>query len=521
MPLTDLLSYGARPSVNGATKRRVDLSRYGKEIESGLPTEVEHRNKAIERQAFFDWEGDRYEQEFKRDAESSWDYQGRPHRPSGFLRECVEVLCEDLYCPGPARKWSEDSGDSLLQQVYADNLIDSLMQGADTLSTLNELAAIQIDAGAGDYAEKPITYRLWGREQLHVWPDPNNANVAEAVVTIDRYDLRTRYRLWSDAEVWTYTTKRADETAGGRVAFKSMDSDPSSPLYTGPHDYGTLPFSLIHYSLPIRSLEVPAIGRYLLKAEIRIDDRLNRLDESIGKHLNPVPVAEGVPTDWKPVVEPMRFIRMPSSGPMIGATGGFEPGTFAKLYFLEAHIDTAGAWDDLLKYINQALQAARVPLKAVAMDEMGVQSGIALIVEHAPLLKRARQRRGPYTVYEGDLAKRTLVCCGNHYGKSELVVAAHNGRLVLGWPQPSIPIPTPDGLQLLVAEVQAGMKSHLQAIMQWNGISRVEALELVEQMATDDADLAAAHPILAEVNVPKPEPEEPGPGENGKKDSDG
>jgi hypothetical protein len=417
----------------------------------------------------------------------------------------VEILCEDLYCPGPSRKWSEDAGDELLQQDYADNLIDALMQQADTDSTLNECVAIQIDAGEGDYAKKPITYCLWKRQQLAYWPNPNKANEVEAVVTIDRYDLKTRYRLWSDAEVWTYATKRADETAGGRVATKVMDSDPASPWYTGPHEYGCLPFSLIHYSLPIADLNVPSVGRFLHKAGIRIDNRLNELDESIGKHLNPVPVAEGVPIDWKPVVEPMRFIRMPSSGPIIGPSGGYEPGAFAKLYFLEAHIDT-GAWDDLLKYCNQALQAARVPLKAVALEPMGVQSGIALIVEHAPLLKRARQRHGPFGVYECDLAKKTLLCAGNHYGKTELVAAAEAGRLLVTWPQPSIPIPTPDGLQLLVAEVQAGMKSHLQAIAQWNGIGREAALELVEQMAQDDADLAKAHPDLAEINVPKPEP---------------
>src|SRR5580693_6641158 len=311
-------------------KPPIDLAAYGREVERGLPCERTHLDAALERQNFFDFEGSRWESKFKRDAESSFDYQGRPHRPSGFLRECVEILTEHLYCPGPSRKWTEPAGDELLQRVYADNLVDAVLQEADTRATLNGWCAIQVDAGKGDYADKPITYRLWPRERIAAWEDPDDSNKALACCTIDRYDLRTRYRLWSDAEVWTYLTKRADETAGGQVAYLDKKE---------PHDYGCLPFTFIHYRLPICDFEVSCAGEFLHQAEIRIDNRLNFLDESIGKHMNPVPVAEGVPADWKPVVEPMRFIRMPRAGPMIGASGGYEPGEFARLYFLQPQVD--------------------------------------------------------------------------------------------------------------------------------------------------------------------------------------
>ena len=388
-------------------KAPVDLAPYGLEVEAGSPATPRH-GRRLERQNFWDYEGERWESKFKHDAESSFDYQGRPHRPSGFLRQCVETLCEHLYCPGPSRRWSEPAGRKILDRIYADNLVDAVLQEADTLANLNGYAAIQIDAASGDFAERPITYRLWGREQLAVWADPDNATQPRAVCTVDKYDMRTRYRLWSDTEVWTYLTKKATETAGGRVAYLHSKE---------PHDYGCLPFSFVHYCLPIRDFDVSCPGEFLHKAEIRIDNRLNRLDNSIDKHLDPVPVAEGVPQDWKPVREPMRFIRMPRAAPVIGATGGYEPGEFARLYFLQPVVDVAGAWSDLTNYMNQAFRASRVPISATLLQESpGVFSGIALLLTEAPLFKRARKRRGIYQVYEHDLARRTLLCIANHYG---------------------------------------------------------------------------------------------------------
>lgn len=467
----------------------INLAPYGTAIEGGLSNALGDLDAAVERQNFFDYAGEQWSSRFQRDAESAFDYKGRGHRPSGFLRECVDVLCEHLYCPGPSRRWSEPAGDEVLQRVYADNHIDAVMQEADLLSTLNQVTAIQIDAGEGDYALKPITYRLWGREQFVVWTDANDSTKPIAIVTRDKSDEQSRYRLWSDTEVWTYTT--------AKVSLGGMGGRAPVRIAADKHDYGCLPFSFVHYRLPIRSFEVSCVGEFLHQAELRIDNRLNQLDESIAKHLNPIPVAEGVPPEWKPIVEPMRFIRMPLSGPILGPSGGYEKGEYAKLYFLQPMVDSAGAWDDLLKYINQALQAARVPLKAVSLDEMGVMSGIALIIEQAPLLTRARRRRGPAGVYETDLARRTLYCCGNHYGMSAIATAAEKGKLTLGWPQPSVPIPTPDALELATKEVEAGLKSHLMLIQQWYGIPRDQALELIKQINDDTAEVASMFPDLA------------------------
>jgi hypothetical protein len=468
-------------------RKPVDLTPYGLEVERGLQNERPRLNDAVMARAFYDYEGRRYSTLFMRDAETTFDFLGRPYRPSGFVREVVDVLTEHLYCPGPARSWSDAAGQDLLERVYTDNHIDSLMLRCDQLSTLSDVVAIQVDAGEGDFGEKPLELNLWEAGEFHAWTDPNNAREIACVVVIDRYDETTRYRLWSSAEVRTYLTKRGDGTAGGRVADLVSKDD---------HGYGCVPFAFFHYEQPVQAFWTAGISELLVNAEIRLNDRLSRLDEAINKHLNPIPIASGVPAAWQPTVEPMRFIKLRAAGG-IGQSGGYEAPAEPKLSFLQAQIDVAGAWDDLARYVAQVMAALRVPDSSVRMEQSGVASGISLIVEQAPLLTRARRRRIPAAVYEANLAKVVLTCAGNHYGMPRLAASAKAGRLALAWPKPSVPVPTADVLELAVAEVNAGVKSRLQLIQDWYGIQRDQALQLAAQMMQDDADLAAANPALA------------------------
>jgi hypothetical protein len=484
-----------------------NLNAYREEVEAGLPNEIAFLDRALERQAYYDYEGQRYERRFRRDAESSFDFQGRSHRQSGFLRETIGKLCAHLYNPGPSRRWSEPSGDEFLQKVYRDNLINSLMLRADCLSTLNDVVAIQIDAGEGDFERKPLTYRLWAREQFCAWCDGDEPTIPVVVCTKDLFDGQMRYRLWNDEEVWTFLSKKLDPgtgggepTSGGRVARLEKKE---------PHDYGCLPFSFIHYELPIQQFYGVAIGEFLMGAEVTIDNRLMLLDESIQKYLNPIPVAEGVDELWKPNIEPGRWIRMPLANPRLDSGGNYVAGDYAKLYYVQASIEVQAAWEDLRNYIDQALEAAEIPKSSVRMEQMGVASGISLMVEQEPLLKRAENRRAGFTVYETDLAQRSLTCAGNHYGKSELVAAGEKGDLVAAWPQARMAVNTPDKLDLALQEEAAKLKSRLMTIMDWYGVGREEALELAKQIEQDNIDLVAAAPALTAPPDPENEPENP------------
>ena len=93
----------------------VSIDALGELVMGGLECGRDRRDRATRNAAFWDYDGDRYADYFRRDAESSFDYQGRPHRESGFSREVIEVLTEHLYCPGPSRTWSDDAGQEFLE----------------------------------------------------------------------------------------------------------------------------------------------------------------------------------------------------------------------------------------------------------------------------------------------------------------------------------------------------------------------------------------------------------------------
>jgi len=84
------------------------------------------------------------------------------------------------------------------------------------------------------------------------------------VVTIDRYNERTRYKLWFDDEVFTYLTDQysADKTAGARMAMQQRDGEKNT--------YGCVPFAFLHYRAPVRQFWTPGPGTFLRKAELRI-----------------------------------------------------------------------------------------------------------------------------------------------------------------------------------------------------------------------------------------------------------
>src|SRR5208337_4646592 len=200
---------------------------------------------AIENQAFYDLESDRYQP--RREAETEFDFAGRPRRQSGFVQRAVV---------------GDGLADSLLEQVYETNHIDCVMQHAEAQAALNDVCAVQIKCT--NDPDKPVDLQLWGGDEFTVFTDPEDPRQAFAVVTIDRYNQRTRYRLWFEDEVRTYLTDQysADKTAGARVAFETKDAEKNT--------YGCIPFAFLHYRAPVRQFWTPGPGTFLRKAELRI-----------------------------------------------------------------------------------------------------------------------------------------------------------------------------------------------------------------------------------------------------------
>lgn len=456
------------------------IDRFAQEVANGLPNCQKRLNDAMERKSWYDFDNERFLP--KREAESDFDFESRPKRVSGLLRECVDILCDHLYNPGPNRSVKDnDEADEFLQKVYEQNLFNHLMQEADILSSLNQVAAIQIDAGEGLFEERPLDLLLWGAEEFHAWTHPRNPRQVVAVVTLDRYDEYETRRLWNAEECWTFVTEKLmpGQTSAGRVArLESREF----------HGYGRIPFAFTHYELPIRSFYPSCIGELLMKAQKRYDDRLSQLDEAIQKHLAPIPVAEGVGPEWNPIIEPGRFLRL-CPPPFSGIGGDFSATPPPpRLSYLQVTLDIAGIWDDLLRFVNSIMEAARVPLAYARMEQSGTASGIALIVEQAPLITRAKKRRIPYAHYETEIARAILECAGNHYGVPAFLDALPTLTMNLSWPEPSIITPGPERDESDDYQRRNKITSLTMSIQERFGFSREQAQEHLKQVAEDFED---------------------------------
>src|SRR5271157_2046221 len=465
---TDPRLFPALPNVGGSFSSS-DRKWICAEVESGLRNHRPRLASAIENQAFYDLESDRYQP--RREAETEFDFAGRPRRQSGFVQEAVDRLCEHTYNPGPVRTViagpPQDAGaglaDSLLQQVYETNHIDCVMQHAEAQSTLNDVCAVQIKCT--NDPDKPVDLQLWGGDEFTVFTDPEDPRQAFAVVTIDRYNQRTRYRLWFEDEVRTYLTDQysADKTAGARVAYAQKDAEKNT--------YGCIPFAFLHYRAPVRQFWTPGPGTFLRKAELRINDRLSELDELIMKFGRPVGVFKNVGVTFTPEIGPGRFMRLNRGG--TGYTGeGYADGGEPSAEYLQAQLAIESIWVDLEKYIKQVATAVNLPYTALELEYSDAPSGISLIIKSAPLLTRARQRRPIYQLAEMCLARKILTSAGNHYGQAGLVTQAKQLQLLLAWAEPRIPIPGPDRDQSDEWEMQVGIKSRITVCMERYGLTR-------------------------------------------------
>lgn len=460
----------------GGLPPTVDRRMLRAEVEAGLPNEKHRLAEALENRAFYNHDEDRYLP--RHDAESEFDFQGRPRRRSGFLRQVVDILTEHLYCPGPNRLLKHATADAQtwLSAVYEQTHIDERMHAADLLATLNNACAIQVECTGDELS--PVRLHLWSAEEFHVFVDPSVPTEPVAVVTIDRYDGQTRYRLWFPDEVLTFLTSKWTQqlTSGGTTA-RFLGAEPNT--------YGCLPFAFAHFRTPISDFFEAGIGRFVREVQKRVDVRLSDLDETMQKYMYPLGIATGVDVAWNPEIAKGRFLRLPASAYSPGG-GDYSGGAEPRLTYLQAQIDVTGVWEDLNKLMGQALEVCRIPPTAARLETVQIASGIQLIVEQAPLLTRAQARRRLFQRVETQLARVILLASGNFYGRPALLEAANTGKLVFSWPEPTIPIPGPDRDHADQWELQMGITSRIEVIQRRRGLSRDQAIEVLRQIAEDE-----------------------------------
>jgi len=482
-----LFPFPSSPHI-GAT---LDKKAIIEEVEKGLRNERSDLAEASENQEFYDLNAEGFEP--RREAETEFDYAGRPKRTSGFVRQAINRLCQHTYNPGPQRTIADDAAaHDLLQEVYEQVHINAVMNEAEKLSTLNMVAALEIKAtedSGGTLPDKPVDVQIWGREEYAVFLDPRDQRKPYAVCTLDRYDEQTRYRLWFDDEVYTFLTKKAGQT--DRPEIIAYQYGPAEP-----NTYGVLPFGFIHYEAPVRRFWTPSLGTFLRKGEKRINDQLSELAELIKKYLHPIGLFLNVSVEMNPEVGPGRFIRLTPA--MAGYTGdGYAPPGPPDAKYLQAELNIDGVWNDVQNFMGQLAEAIDLPPTALRLDYSDAPSGISIIIRAFPLLTRARQRRPIYQWCECEFAKTLLTCIGNHYSMPALVASAAKLKLMLSWPEPRIPVPGPERDAADQWEMEQGLKSRVNVAEERFGLTEDQALDRIKKVAEQETAVAAVLPNRA------------------------
>lgn len=467
-----------------------DRALIAKEVSEGLPNARLRIACALENQAFYDLDGERYAP--RRESETEFDYDGRGQDETGFTQEVVDVLCEHQYDPGPARSFPDAAeAETLLNQVYEQNHIDALMQRAEVLSTLNDVAAIEVRVT--DDPDRPVDLHVWGSEEFEVFIDPADPRKPLAVVTIDRVNQQTRYRLWFPDVVRTFITQPYSpaRTSGAVFAHEQPPEE---------NTYGCLPFAFVHYRPPVHRFWTPGMGTFLRKLELRANQIASGATEVLLRYGLPIGVATNVPVEWNPELGPARFVRLYQS--MTGYQGdGFGAGGQPSLAYMQAQFAIEERWAHIQALLNQGLQAARAPLSAVRMEQQGFTSGIALIAEQAPLLKRACTRRKMLGIFEADLARTICRVVGGHRDDATLLKASKALKPLLTWPEPAIPIPGPERDANDDWELEHGVVSLPEVVMRRKGFATVD------QAVAHIEEVAKLNKRVEDV-LPKPEPQQ-------------
>jgi len=465
----------------------ISVAKIEKEILSGLPNEAKRRDAACVAADYYALNTEAHAE--KREAEGDGDFLARPKASIPFARRVVRTLSKHLYRPGPVRQIQDEAeATDWLAEVYQDNLANSLWQKADAFSLLCHAVAFQVHATGDDL--RPLKLHLWQAHEFAVYPSVGDP---ECVVTISLEDQIRTYTLWTDEEYRTYRTDQFNGTSGGILPR-------FIPAESGPNPYGVLPFSFVHAELPTAEFWVGGLGCFLVNANKVVDGQLSDLVLAIKRFLAPIGVAENCGVEFDVINKMGAFVTL------VTRLSGLDKVPPARLSYLQANLDIAGAWQHIENSLYTTLDALEIPRSAFRMDQPAAVSGAASIAEQVPLIEYAEERREPFRKYETDLARVCFAVSGSFYGDAAHSALADDLSLMLAWPLARNPIPSIESIQTDDAEIQAGYSSRVMKIMERFGLSRDMAIERIKQIAIDKAEADEIDPPVDPYADPNVDP---------------
>ena len=476
------------------------------EVTGGLSTDRERRDDALKNLHF-------YNGNFKAYKPKTTNTSGDDIRPrySLLMQRIVKTLCANLYKAGPKRSILEHKEASAwLEWIYRCNAMDAMFQRADICATWGDWCAFQVRPIKDPL--RPLDVQLWDSSQLYIWCDPEDQRVPVAVGTRDAFNEQSRLQVWTAETITTYMTAELQkgpkgQTSGG-VAFEFRNRK-DNPL-------GVLPFSFVHFDMPIQEFDTTGPGDFLSCANENANSILTNIGGAITYNLWPVVTVANAPPGWvPPTPHKPGQVWFSNSDP---ANEG--QGASMEIKYLQADPSfVAAGWDDLSEYFNHTMEMCGVPRAAIRMEQTSTQSGAAIIAEQIPLILWAQSRQEPFANYERKFAQLVMTIGAGHLGSqqvdeykvtaAQLEEAAYDTQLMLRWPSlyPRIPGPELDVSDTF--RLNNRQTSPTLLLMERDNLTREEAEEKEEEIAKDWQRWAKLFPDV--------EPENPAPGQNAEK----
>jgi hypothetical protein len=460
-----------------AEQRTPSLDTVERQVLEGLPADYARLEEARKGEDFYQFRNHKHLH--PRREESASDFQARPKRYSRITRTIVRKLAEPLYSNGPTRTWENDPDRTeWLDRIYTQASANSRLQSADRAATLNHVAAIQVEA-TGD-PENPIRFWVWKGHEFAVFVRDGNPIEPWAICTIEQIPtesvgrVRTRYRVWSQLERRTYVT---DEHLPDSTPSRSAQLVPEE---SGPTPYpGVLPFVWVRAEPADCNFWEGGIGKALVEANMEADRRQSDLAEHMSRFLNPLGFARNIPATASFTNKPGGFVHLQADPSVRSGDQGGQP----ELGYLQATLGVSDAWADLRAFLDSTCEELEVPLTVIRSDSSTDLSGVAIVAKAMPLIDRTRARQVQFCETERDLASLTLAVYGTWYGDDQALTAAKSGGLVVVWPEPKIPLPTPDRDMADSWELDQGLTDPIEVLARRRGITLSQAEELAEQIA--------------------------------------
>ncbi len=459
--------------------RPQNLADVRSEILAGLPNERGRLDDAMFDLEFYEGDFSRFP---PRPSGQSYDSK-RFNRVVPLMQRIINVLTDYLYAQGPTRTIADHpEASEWLDAIYKANGVDSLFQSAEQLSAATRIAAFQVEGGPDP--KRPVEITVWDGSQLAVWCHPDRPLEPIAVATIDLYDMQRRIRLWTDRNVETFVTDKWNPgDPNGSNAYSSQRTEPNP--------YGFIPFSFVHWKLPIRDFYTSAPGTMLRQINDGANFFLTEHSDCIRYNTRPVVVLKNVRPGW----QPPKPIKPGDVWDLPGDDDSEESGKQDAAYLQSDVGFVAAGWDDFNSYIDLTMEMNGVPPAAVRLVQDAASSGIQIVVEQIPLILWAQKRQRPFSRYEHNLASLTLRVGAKHLGaqtfdgyrttSTKLQAAADELVLTLRWPDmwPDIPGESRDKSDQWLLD--NGLTSRTKVLMERDNLTREEAVAELEEVAED------------------------------------